>query len=228
MTSLFDFAQTNRQWEASLPRTDSYLADTRKSCTLPKPVVPARQTMPKQEAGQRPARALPYVLHANRLSHGALELANEGTQGAVLRIRDGYTARHYTLAAGQRLSVPLEAKAGQPLTVHGPNGFFRAFYGQDLPECRLRYDPAQSSVFLSLLHAGQAPRMLRIEDGYTHARHTVTVPPDAETATSWLLAASDNWYDLAVYDAHDGTLLMQFAGHMENGKPSRTDPHMGR
>ncbi|KFL91860.1 Phospholipase C [Acetobacter malorum] len=228
MTSLFNFAQTNCQWEASLPRTDTYLADTRKSCALPKPVVPTRQTMPKQEAGQRPARALPYVLHANRRANGVLELANEGTQGAVLRVRDGQIARHYTLAAGQSLSVHLEAKADQPITVHGPNGFFRAFYGQDLAECGLRYDPAQSSVILSLQHPGQTARMLRIEDGYNHARHTVTVPPGAVTATSWLLAASDNWYDLAVYDAHDGSLLMQLAGHMENGKPSRTDPHMGQ
>ncbi|MFT9064129.1 MAG: phospholipase C, phosphocholine-specific [Acetobacter persici] len=226
LTSIFDFAQRDRRWEATLPRTDSYLAETRKSCALPKPVVPAHQTMPQQETGQRPARALPYALHADWHA-GAVQLLNTGAQGAVFRVRDGGTARHYTLAAGQSVSVPVDNSGPSSLTVHGPNGFFRGFYGKAVPECSLREDPDNGAVVLTVQNSAQAPRMVRVAERYSSAGHTLTLPSGSSASTSWPLVVSDNWYDLAVYDAQDGTLLVHLAGHMENGKPSRTDPHMG-
>lgn len=228
LTSLFDFAQTDRKWDANLPRTDTYLADTRKSCALPKPVVPTEQTLPKQELGQRPARALPYSLHTDVLGNGMLRLVNDGAQGAVLRIRSGGVARHYTVAAGQTFTLHLAPQKGQPVTVHGPNGYFREFTGQTLPECTVRYDAHQNSFVLTLGNNQKTARTVRVTDGYGNAKRTLTLPAGGSVQTLWPAAPSDNWYDLSVAEGASHTPLMHLAGHIEDGKPSRTDPHIGR
>ena len=228
MTSIFDFEQTDRQWAARLPRTDAYLAETRQSCTLPPPTVPARQALPQQETGQRAARALPYRLHADMIAPGTLHIANEGNQGAVLRIRDGNVTRHYTLATGSDMTIPVTAHGSQMTTVHGPNGFFRQYQGKDLPGTTLRYDPVRDLIVLSLHNHGHTARAVQIEDAYTRTIRKIDLPPDTTTDTLWPIAASDHWYDLTILDPHHAGQQIELAGHMENGRPSRTDPHMGQ
>ncbi|ARW15399.1 Phospholipase C [Komagataeibacter europaeus] len=228
MTSIFDFAQTDRRWAARLPRTDTYLAETRQSCMLPKPTIPVQQTLPQQETGQRPARALPYRLHADLIAPGHLHIANEGSQGAVLRIRDGKVTRHYTLGAGSDMTITVTAHGSQPVTVHGPNGFFRQFQGKSLPATTLRFDPARDVVVLSLHNHGHTSRTVRVEDAYAHTTRETELPPDRTVETVWPIAGSDHWYDLTIHDPDHARDLVQFAGHIENGRPSRTDPHMGQ
>jgi len=41
---------------------------------------------------------------------------------------------------------------------------------------------------------------------------------------SWVLAASHHWYDLSVTSNDDPTFLRRLAGHVENGRPSISDP----
>ncbi|MFT9166493.1 MAG: phospholipase domain-containing protein, partial [Komagataeibacter saccharivorans] len=187
-----------------------------------------RQSLPQQEPGQRPARALPYRLHVELMAPGPLHIANEGSQGAVLRIRDGKVTRHYTLGAGSDMTLPVTAHDSLPVTVHGPNGFFRQFLGKGLPDVTLRHDPARDVAVLSLHNHDHASRTVRIEDAYTHTTHETELPPNAITDTIWPIAASDHWYDLTIQDPHHAHRLIQLAGHIENGRPSHTDPHMGR
>ncbi|MFT8665847.1 phosphocholine-specific phospholipase C [Acetobacter orientalis] len=228
LTSLFDFAQTDRKWEANLPRTDTYLAETRKSCALPKPVVPIQQSLPKQEPGQRPARALPYSVHTDILAGNTVHLINDGSQGVVLRIRSGGIARHYTLAAGQDFKLQLAPQKGQPVTVHGPNGFFRQWSELGQLECSVRHNAGQSQFVLVLCNHQKAARVVRIVEGYGGTSRTVTLLPAAKVQTLWPAAQSDNWYDFTLLEAHNHRPVLHVAGHMEDGKPSRTDPHIGR
>ncbi|WP_178388413.1 phosphocholine-specific phospholipase C [Novacetimonas hansenii] len=232
MTSIFDFAQTDRRWQADLPRTDTYLAQTRQSCTLPLPTLPTQQALPQQESGQRRARALPYALHADLLPTGVLRLANTGAQGAVLRIRDAGVTRHYTLDAGHDMDV----RVGTPhvpgmtvdITVHGPNGFFRRFAGKAPPGVALRYDPVHDAVVLSLHNPGHTPQKIQVDDAYARTTQKVIIPPGGNSETTWPVTASDCWYDLTLHIPHHGHDTIILAGHMENGRPSRTDPHMGQ
>ncbi|PYD49243.1 phosphocholine-specific phospholipase C [Novacetimonas pomaceti] len=228
MTSIFDFAQADRRWVAQLPRTETYLADTRKSCQLPKPVIPARQALPRQESGQRPARALPYDMQADLAAADSLRIANAGAQGVVLRIRDTGGARHYTLAAGTAMAVRVATHGAKPVTVHGPNGFFRQFHGADLPQATLRYDPAADMIVLSLRHQGTGTRRLRVEDAYDGTMRELVLPPGNTVEATWPAAAHDHWYDLILHDLRHAHAIVRLAGHMENGRPSQTDPHMGQ
>ncbi|MCX2561887.1 phospholipase C, phosphocholine-specific [Acetobacter farinalis] len=227
MTSIFDFSQTDRRWEATLPRTDTYLAETRKSCSLPKPEIPSRQTLPRQETGQRPARALPYSLHTDVLANGSLHIINDGAQGAVLRIRDAGIARHYTVCAGRAITVQLDAMSEKPVTIHGPNGFFREFHSRPQIACTLRYTPQGNTLVVSLHNREKTPVTIHISEKYSGASHDLTLPSGHATQIVWPIASSDNWYDLVLTDQHKH-VFMRWAGHMENGKPSRTDPHMAR
>ena len=42
----------------------------------------------------------------------------------------------------------------------------------------------------------------------------------------WSLEAQFEWYDLVILAESDSAFRQQFAGHLESGRPSRTDPHL--
>ncbi|VWD03230.1 phospholipase C [Burkholderia aenigmatica] len=61
-------------------------------------------------------------------------------------------------------------------------------------------------------HAYGAPsRQLTLHDG-------------DERVEQWALASSHQWYDVTVSDGAAGTFSRRFAGHVENGRPSDSDP----
>lgn len=109
LTSAFDFHSPNSLNEIHLPGTDG---DKPLSCSFYPDfnvVPPANQTMPKQEPGVRPARALPYTLNAHgmlQLSDGSflIDFANTGKATAVFQVRSGSDAhipRTFTVEPGK-------------------------------------------------------------------------------------------------------------------------------
>ncbi len=60
LTSMFEFDDPDAAAIRGFPETADYAARMAASSKMPAPVVPASQALPRQEAGQRPARALPY------------------------------------------------------------------------------------------------------------------------------------------------------------------------
>jgi phospholipase C len=52
--------------------------------------------------------------------------------------------------------------------------------------------------------------------------------PGAVVKDAWRLDAAAPWYDLAVASDGDPAFLRQLAGHMETGRPSSSDPAIGR
>ena len=226
LTSVFDFAQTDRTWTASLPRTDDYLPQTRRSCQLPHPVVPTIQKLPCQEAGQRPARALPYHLQADFQAPETLRLANTGTQGAVFRVRANGTTRHYTLDARSNLSIRVKLSDQEAVTLHGPNGFYRSLRGQDLPEATLQHDPHLDVLLLSLRNTAHKPRTFHIIEKYSAPERTLILPAGSAMTVQWPIAQASYWYDLEIRVAEFPQIMLEMAGHIENGKPSLTDPQM--
>ncbi len=52
----------------------------------------------------------------------------------------------------------------------------------------------------------------------------VFVPPQGSIEEPWILSASHHWYDLSVSSNDDPTFLRRLAGHVENGRPSISDP----
>lgn len=90
LTSVFDFRKPDDSALSALPSVEDYRARTAAVRDKPLPSVPAAAAMPRQEPGQRPARALPYALQVHaRVQEGApvqLQFVNSGAAAAAFNV----------------------------------------------------------------------------------------------------------------------------------------------
>ncbi len=205
---------------------------------------------PKQEEGTRPSCALPYELAVDarlvpdstavelRFSAGRT-LFGSRAAGAPFQVYAPTlgrgTVRSYAVAAGDALtdawSIPEFADSRYRLQVHGPNGFFREFAGsaQD-PRIDLRVESAtgkQPGLRIRWTHRGGTALKLQVEDlGYGRPAKEVTLQP-GEGELQWELAASHGWYDLGLRIEGAGEFVRRYAGRIETGADSISDPRIG-
>jgi phospholipase C len=237
LVSAFDFAAVaddDTAWRAALPDTAGYAASALTERALP-PAMAQADALPIQEKGQRLARPLPYALEvAGRPFGGFFELAifNRGTAGACLAVyADDDGPWFYTCGAGRTLSGLLPvAPTGYSFRVHGPNGFFRAF--EDKPPYSgiaigSRYEDATEELVLTLRNRSPAEVVIQTRPlAYSHlpARLYILAPGEMRE-DRWAIAESDHWYDI---ELGGGSAIWQFAGHIETGRISRSDPAIGQ
>lgn len=206
--------------------------------------VPANQEMPSQEPGVRPARPLPYEFSARcRIKDGKIwvDFENTGTAGVAFYVYSGHAPHHsprrYALSASQTLSdywVPLKSEPRYDLSIYGPNGSLFHFKGRcsstaraddAKPEANVHYDKRSGDVYLTLTNNGLAPCALTVGNSYGEAEpRNYDLAAGATIEDSWLLASSSGWFDLSVEDKKDPSFFRRFAGHVETGRPSRSDP----
>jgi phospholipase C len=252
LTSAFDFRKPNQDWKnLTLPDTADYLQRVAKSLHSPSLTIPKQQLPTAQTGPQRLARALLYELLAHgRIAEGKfwIDLVNNGAVGAAFQIydnTDGLGPWRYTIESGKNHSTCLwhdGATIGDyDLSLHGPNGFFRQFRGrvparnvEDEPEALLAYDTPNNKVILTLHNAGKSTRVYEMAQDATYPlgpgesrRRTLTLAPASSLAESWDIARADHWYDLIVTVKDNPAFLRRFAGHLETGRSSKTDPAMG-
>ncbi|MGE8689638.1 MAG: phosphocholine-specific phospholipase C [Achromobacter sp.] len=244
LTSIFNFATPNdADMLRGLPPT---ARAAERAAALPgtvTPPAPARPGAARQEAGTRPSRALPYALQANAAAagqHVTLHFDNTGSAGAVLHVYDRLHLergpRRYTVEAGKQLSGVWDAGADAgryDLWVLGPNGFHRHCAGrltapaQHGLEVRARHDGGGARLRLSVRNAGSQACTFTIEDqAYGRPSATQTLEAGLEAVYAWPLDDNGGWYDFAVSLAEDPAFLRRFAGRVETGKPSTSDPAM--
>jgi phospholipase C len=66
-----------------------------------------------------------------------------------------------------------------------------------------------------------------VSDRYSSRTTTLPVKPGGADTGRWSLGRTRGWYDLVVTVQGDPDFEYRFAGHVENGKPSISDPGMG-
>jgi phospholipase C len=254
LTSCFNFATPNdADLVSTLPDTTARdLASRALGKTTVPPVAPV-PVLPVQAQGVKPSRALPYVLHATAtvvpsatsLAAVAVHIAfaNLGTQAAVFHVYDrnnlAAIPRRYTVEAGKSLvDTWAPAAAGAyDLWVLGPNGFHRHFTGnarrvasagQPNPEVVLSYDAAGRQLRVQLTNTGPvAASFWLAANAYFPATPTTAVVVARGTTTLALpLAASGGWYDFSVKSSNQAGWSRRFAGRMETGADSTSDPAM--
>jgi phospholipase C len=235
LTSVFDFAASETPGPP-LPDASHLPARAVAQASLPPPQAPAQPgALPRQEPGARPARALPYAFDAwARRSPDGLDLtiANGGQTGAglVLYPAEATSAGpwFYAVEAARTLSdrLPVSGTA-YDLTMHGPNGFVRRFRGGAGDPLEVRQaESADPGLFnLVLLNRNERPLTVRIANAYADGQtRTHVLAPGAQITDAWPIAPADHWYDLTVTVAENHAFLRQLAGHVETGRPSRSDP----
>jgi phospholipase C len=240
LTSVFDFKTPNRK-ASPLPDASTHPARAEMAKALPFPKAPAdAERMPRQEPGQRPARALPYLFQVTTHPRaGGLELtvANIGEAGVALNLyrSGGGEPRFYTIGKEGYLTdlIPLDA-GPYAFAIHGPNGFLRGFRGEmgakRRPEANSWFLPDEGNLRIALHNEGWTPITLEVTpSAYIEAPPRVhRLAPGAVVLDDWDLRASRNWYDLIVTCAEAQSFQRRFAGHAEDGKPSVSDPLLGR
>jgi phospholipase C len=117
------------------------------------------------------------------------------------------------------------------LEVHTPNGFLRAFKGstQGSPlSVREDGDGERESLTLSIENRGHSTVHVRVFDQYRGETSNLELRPGNTVSKHWSLERHSGWYDLTVTVQGDRHVQRQFAGHLETGHASISDPRMGR
>uniref|UniRef100_UPI0005BD9689 phospholipase domain-containing protein n=1 Tax=Pseudacidovorax intermedius TaxID=433924 RepID=UPI0005BD9689 len=254
LTSAFNFANPNNEALPTLAgRKTQAEADQLRAQqqALAQIVPPTTQQLPRQATGTRPSRALPYELHTSArvdASAGTVRLifSNTGKQAAVFHVYDKLNLdrlpRRYMVEPGKQLEDSWAAATDNAglydLWVLGPNGYHRHFRG-DLnalraggsanPELRVCYDVANGNVYLKMLNGGSGACSftIRAKAYRNDGPWTATVAAGASAEQHWDLSGSGRWYDFAVTSSADPSFYRRFAGRVETGAPSVSDPAMG-
>ena len=175
LTSAFDFRQQNTA-VPSLPSTAAYVPPDNLRHPSFKPVPPSAGTMPGQEAGTRPARALPYDLRADGTVSGGnltVTFASRGPAGAVFHVTSAGSPQTFTAGAGASLTGTWPVNAGQDVRVHGPNGFFRQFTGTG-PD--ITAVPLGPNLTLKFTNPSHAAVQLTVAEAYSGRSFPFAVP----------------------------------------------------
>ncbi|MEZ0542833.1 phosphocholine-specific phospholipase C [Fibrella arboris] len=211
--------------------------------------------MAQQEAGLRPACALPYQLRVDgRLDPGTHQFhitfmaqtdrfgaASAGSPFMVYDMAD-HSVRNYAVAPGDRLSDAWTLPAGGAyhLRVYGPNGFFREFRANAarptiLVECHDVVNTRTRSTELVIRVTNMAPKPITLEllpQAYKQPTKRLTLgaagTQTSSSMTRFALGASFGWYDVSVRVVGDSSFDQRYAGRVETGADSFSDPVMAR
>ncbi|MFC5720454.1 phosphocholine-specific phospholipase C [Streptomyces gamaensis] len=236
LTSAFDF-RLKDTGRAELPDTDGYRPKDRDRHPSYVPEPPASPALPQQEPGTRPTRPLPYaplVDAAVTPSTGRVTLTfgSGAAAGACFLVTSANRTDGpwtYTTEDRKTLSDTWNTAYSQgvyDLTVHGPNGFLRAFKGSGTapgPEVTARHLP-DGRLELTLANSGKDAATLTVTDSYGGRRESFRVGAGQRVTHTLDLRRGKRWYDLGVVADTDAGWLRRLAGHVENGEPGVSDP----
>ena len=150
---------------------------------------------------------------------------------------------HYAVTAGDTLTEqwPLHAFKDDEylLRVYGPNGFFREFTGNakdPLIEINCEYERSgllknklsgNIELKISNLSRDHSYEIEILDNAYKNKPLSKKISPANEAAILLNLDKSFGWYDFSVNVKWNGSFSKRFAGRVETGKETFSDPFMG-
>ena len=207
--------------------------------------------MPKQEPGTRVACPLKYELYADaKLEGDALKFAlaaerrvfGKEALSSAFNVY-AYTGkdvlcRNYAVTAGTRLEDHFALGRFDDgvyrLRIDGPNGFYREFRGR-------RYDPKfftqveykrygshlTGNLELTIRNeSGGTLEFAVTDNGYGGTYRTRAIETGASAVFDIDGSHSHGWYDVSISLPRSPGIVKRYAGHVETGKWSITDPAM--
>ena len=158
------------------------------------------------------------------------------------QVMDNVRTWAYAVTAGDTLTDtwPLHEFENENyhLRVYGPNGFYREFKGNTAdPHVHIVCEYQTSlndnkkltgNVELSLHNLSGQRHTVEITDhGYKINHHKKVLNAGEKTNLVLNLADSHSWYDFSIKISGTNTFEKRYAGRVETGKPSFSDPQMG-
>lgn len=208
--------------------------------------------LPEQEKGTREANALPYELYADgvlsadkKILTVSMRAGNKmhraNSAGSPFNIYapgkfkgEDVKVWSYAVRAGDKLQEDFslsDFENGQyHLRVYGPNGFYREFRGDGTnPGVDVSCEYQKGTIRIKMANRSQKEvRLAIIDNSYGGPQFSPTVTAGATTSSYIDVSGSHGWYDLTVRIDGNEAFSNTFAGRLENGKPGKTDPLMGR
>lgn len=228
LTSMFDFDQ------AGIPPA------LRQPGPVPPPIdrwhpePPVDQELPEQEAGRRPARALPHRLSAQALRDDGLlhvTVRNSGEVSAHFAVYQ-YTGRspwpqHVDVVGERTLALPLAAD-GYRVAVQGPNRFWYELAGDatgPAAHVGVGIEPTTPlSARLTRLvvgNAGDDPVTVVVTSlAYLSRVLRLILAPAEQRTVTW--PTDHGWYDVGVTVEQDPAFRRRLTGRIEDGRPGLT------
>jgi phospholipase C len=212
--------------------------------------------IPQQEKGIRPSCALPYELYADgnpgadkntfEINFTAANKLIKEAEGAPFLVYarnyagKDFIERAYAATAGDTLkdswSMQDFKNGNYHLEVYGPNGFYRKFTGSDndaLITISLQYETGAGNKLtgnskLNLKNNSSTSYTIEIKDN-VYSAPLITKQLNANSLQDVVLDLSKNfnWYDFSVKIKGKEAFEKRYAGHVETGNESKSDPAMG-
>ena len=119
------------------------------------------------------------------------------------------------------------------LSVYGPNGFFRGFKGSvsNLPNAQLDlhayYTDDDDGIELRIANPSSDTANVTIRDQYTGKKIALEIEAGRSKSIFFSLERFSGWYDFLITVASDSSVEYHFAGHVETGEDSISDPLFG-
>jgi phospholipase C len=172
------------------------------------------------------AAGAPFNVYLRKTAGGTA--SDTGMQPATYAVKPGDTLH-------KQFPLSLFESAKYSIDVHGPNGFYRGFHGDSTSrhlQVRSEYEAVATNLTgnmrVHLRNSGSELLTVAIHDNSYHTDATVkTIAPAGTESVVLPLQRSHGWYDFTVKVKGSETEA-RFAGRVETGKPSFTDPLMGR
>lgn len=179
-----------------------------------------------QERGMKPSNALPYDYWVN-LEGRKIVMENHCNTGVPLSLYDRKEFEkekfHYSYALfqKQKLSHVINSE-NYDYEVFGPNGFYRNFKGKNSPKVEIKFmNDKNGAAFLIVKRQDKDTIRLVLEDLYGKIKKEIKLmQPEEKIEIN--LQKTKGWYDFKLTLAQN---LWHFAGRIENGKISISDPH---
>jgi phospholipase C len=211
--------------------------------------------MPTQEPGMRPACPIPYELACDgslKSDRKAFEIVLEAKKNrfrdrssgapfiAYIDTLNGMDVKHYAVEAGGSVAdsfdLELFPDGVYSIRVHGPNGFYRYWTGdKNDPSLEINVDevcdPRENSTcklgFRLKNESHSEVISVQVQDNaYGNPNQELSLSSQQEIRTEIDLKASHHWYDLMITVSSHSRYKRIYAGHVENGRWTTSDPQM--
>jgi phospholipase C len=148
----------------------------------------------------------------------------------------------FAVEAGERVidTWPINHFKGNQyhLCIYGPNGFFRKYKGGLAdPELEFRCHYEETGRYLKKLSGNVELEVINnslldytielVDHAYNNPKKDYRIAVGSTNQIVLKSSASYGWYDFSVRIKGEESFERRFAGRVETGKPSKTDPFMG-
>ncbi|MBL1410302.1 phosphocholine-specific phospholipase C [Sphingobacterium faecale] len=209
-----------------------------------------KHLLPQQEKGTKPSNALPYELYTQEKTSKhlfCLDLEASNTYfgkkaaGAGFNIYAyGYKAARanwsFAVSAGTKVSYDWHLhnfeKDIYHLVLHGPNGYYREYRGDEISRTIVieqSYAIASSELLLTIKNKSRQDLTLELVDHYENEKNKfIKIAPSNQHTVKISTKKAQRWYDVEIKCSSPLTTYnRRYAGRIENGEASTTDPLMG-